>query len=151
MFNLLINDLYWMCINNKYIPFERRKAFLSKSVSFFFLIRKTQTRQGDWNAVTINCACCLLSRFNSVQLFASLWTVACQAPLSMGSLHARVLEWIAMPSSRGSSWLRDWTHISYDSCIGCSLPAHPISWEAQPITILVYDNQSSLYSNRYSK
>ena len=118
---------------------------------FFFLIRKTQTRQGDWNAVTINCACCLLSRFNSVQLFASLWTVACQAPLSMGSLHARVLEWIAMPSSRGSSWLRDWTHISYDSCIGCSLPAHPISWEAQPITILVYDNQSSLYSNRDSK
>ena len=29
--------------------------------------------------------------------------VACQAPLSMGILQARILEWFAMPSSRGSS------------------------------------------------
>jgi len=28
------------------------------------------------------------------------WTVACQAPLSMGILQARILEWVAMPSSR---------------------------------------------------
>jgi len=27
---------------------------------------------------------CMLSRFSRVQLFAILWTVACQAPLSMG-------------------------------------------------------------------
>ena len=41
-----------------------------------------------------------------------------QAPLSMGILQARILEWVAMPSSRGSSRLRDQTHISYLSCIG---------------------------------
>ena len=35
------------------------------------------------------------------------WTVALQAPLSMGILQARILEWIAMPSSRGSSQPRD--------------------------------------------
>ena len=29
------------------------------------------------------------------------WTIACQAPLSMGILQARILEWVAMPSSRG--------------------------------------------------
>ena len=29
--------------------------------------------------------------------------VALQAPLSMGILQARILEWVAMPSSRGSS------------------------------------------------
>ena len=29
-----------------------------------------------------------------------------------GILQARILEWVAMPSS-GSSWPRDWTHISY--------------------------------------
>ena len=29
--------------------------------------------------------------------------MACQAPLSMGILEARILEWVAMPSSRGSS------------------------------------------------
>ena len=38
-----------------------------------------------------------------VQLFATSWTVAHHAPLSMGILQARILEWVAMPSSRGSS------------------------------------------------
>ena len=31
------------------------------------------------------------------------WTVAHQTPLSMGILQARILEWVAMPFSRGSS------------------------------------------------
>ena len=35
-----------------------------------------------------------------------------QAPLSMGILQARILKWVAMSSSRGSSWPRDWTHVS---------------------------------------
>ena len=39
------------------------------------------------------------------------WTVVRQAPLSMGILQARILEWIAMPSSRGSSQPRDWTQV----------------------------------------
>ena len=37
---------------------------------------------------------------------ATLWTVAHLVPLSMGILQARILEWVVMPSSRGSSWLR---------------------------------------------
>ena len=28
-------------------------------------------------------------------------------------LQARILEWVAMPFSRGSSWLRDWTWVSW--------------------------------------
>jgi hypothetical protein len=32
---------------------------------------------------------CVLNRFNPVLLFATLWTVACQAPLSMPILQAR--------------------------------------------------------------
>ena len=47
-----------------------------------------------------------------VQLFATPWTVARQAPLSMGILQARVLEWIAVPFSRGSSQLRNQTRVS---------------------------------------
>ena len=44
-----------------------------------------------------------------------------------GILQARKLKWIVMPSSRGSSWSRDWTCISYVSCIGRggSLPLAP--------------------------
>ena len=41
---------------------------------------------------------------------ATPWTIAHQAPLSMGILQARILEWVAMPSSRGSSQLRVRTH-----------------------------------------
>ena len=35
-----------------------------------------------------------------------------------GILQARILEWVAMPSSRGSSPPRDRTHVSWLSCIG---------------------------------
>ena len=40
------------------------------------------------------------------------WTIAHQASLSLGILQARILEWLAMPSSRGSSQPRDWTEVS---------------------------------------
>ena len=33
-------------------------------------------------------------------------------------LQARILEWVVMPSSRGSSRPRDWTHVSFISCTG---------------------------------
>ena len=42
----------------------------------------------------------MLSRFSRVQLFATLWTVACQSPLSIGILQARILEWVAISFSR---------------------------------------------------
>ena len=61
---------------------------------------------------------CMLSRFTCVWILVTVWTVTCQALLSMGILQARILEWVAMPSSRGSSQHSDWTHISYVSCVG---------------------------------
>ena len=44
----------------------------------------------------------------------------CSPPGSFvhGILQVRILEWVVMPSSRGSSWPKDQTHISYVSCIG---------------------------------
>ena len=42
-----------------------------------------------------------------VQLFETPWSVARQAPLSMGILQARTLEWVAMPSSRRSYQPKD--------------------------------------------
>ena len=50
--------------------------------------------------------CCAQSH-SRVQLCATPCTVACQAPLSMGILQARTLEWVVMPSSRRSSQPRD--------------------------------------------
>ena len=40
------------------------------------------------------------------------WTVACQAPLFVGILQERILEWVAIPFSRGSSRPRNWTEVS---------------------------------------
>ena len=39
-----------------------------------------------------------------------------------GDFQARILEWVAMPSSRGSSRPRDPTCVSYVSCIGRRVP-----------------------------
>ena len=47
-----------------------------------------------------------------------------------GILQARILEWVAMPSSRGSSWPRDQTCISCGSCIGRRILYHWVTWEA---------------------
>ena len=41
-----------------------------------------------------------------------------------GSFQTRILEWVAMPSSRGSSWHRDWTCVSYVSCTGRQVLYH---------------------------
>ena len=47
----------------------------------------------------------------------------CSSPGSSvhGSLQARTLEWVAMPSSRGSSWSRDQTWVSCIFCVAGSL------------------------------
>ena len=44
----------------------------------------------------------VLSHFSRVQLCATLWAAALQAPPSMGILQARVLEWVAMSSSKAT-------------------------------------------------
>ena len=46
---------------------------------------------------------CMLHHFRRVWLFATSWAVTLQTPLSMGILQAKILEWAAMPPSRGSS------------------------------------------------
>ena len=57
----------------------------------------------------------------SLQSFLTLCdTVVCSPPgFSVhGILQARILEWVAMPFSMGSSWPRDRTRVSHVSCIG---------------------------------
>ena len=54
---------------------------------------------------------CLVAQL--YQIFATPWTVAYQDPLSTEILQARMLEWVAYPFFRGSSQLRNQTHVSY--------------------------------------
>ena len=81
-------------------------------------------------AIQLNLCVCVLLSVSHVQLFATPWTVACQAPLSM-SVHeisqVRILEWVAISFSRGSSQLRDRIHVS---CIGGQILYHWATCEA---------------------
>ena len=78
----------------------------------------------------------MLSHFSHVWLFANQWTVAHQAPLSLGILQARKLECVAMSSSRGSSWPRDQIRVSCVSTAGSFLTTEPLGnkneWTTDP-------------------
>ena len=67
----------------------------------------------QWPSLSVPCwgRCCAWS-LSRVWLLVTSQTVACQAPLSLGILQARILEWVAMSSSRRSSQPRDQTQVS---------------------------------------
>ena len=80
--------------------------------------------------------CCIFSYFGQVWLCNP---TDCSLPGSSvhGIFLARILEWIAIPSAKGSSWPRDLTHISCVSCIaGEFLTTEPLGkpqWGYLPI------------------
>ena len=49
-----------------------------------------------------------------------------------GTLQARILEWVPMPSSRGSSQSRDQTYVSCVSCIGRQILYHRVVAKSCP-------------------
>ena len=59
---------------------------------------------------------CELSHFSCVQLFVTLWTTACQAPLSVG--FSRQEYWSGLPCPPPGNRPRDQTCVSYISCTG---------------------------------
>ena len=92
----------------------------------FFDINKQLCPQHpkDW-------CCCSVTKL--VWLCATPWT---EQRLPGSSIHrilqARILERVAMPSSRGSSQPRDRTHVSYISCVGRQVLNTRATWEASP-------------------
>ena len=54
----------------------------------------------------------------------------CRCPGSSvhGIIPGRMLEWVAISSSRGSSWPRDWTRVSCSSCTGSFTTEPPGLW-----------------------
>ena len=76
-------------------------------LSFFLSLSLSHTHTEQFIS-----ACMHAKLLSHVRLFATLWTVAHQALLSLGFLQARILEWVAMSSSRESSQPRDQTCVS---------------------------------------
>ena len=57
--------------------------------------------------------------------------VDCSLPDSVhGISQARILVWVAISSSKESSWSRDRTHVSWVSCTGRQILYHCATWEA---------------------
>ena len=73
----------------------------------------------------------VLSCFSWVWLFVTQWSYKSLQGSSVHEiLQARILEWVAMPSSRGYSQPRDQTRISYISCTAGKFLTIS-AWEAQ--------------------
>ena len=68
---------------------------------------------------------CMLSDFNHVWL---LVTLSPPGSSVHGILQVGLLKWIAMPSSRGSSWPKYGTCVSYVSCIGSFITSTTWTW-----------------------
>ena len=78
--------------------------YLCFSLIFFLMFQKT--------------GYLLLCHFTGVRLFATLWAVACQAPLSMGFSSQEYWSVLPCPPPGEFSRPRDRTHIFYVSCTG---------------------------------
>ena len=72
---------------------------------------------------------CMLSCFSCVWLFVTPWTQQATDVISQ----ARILEWVAVPASRGSSRLSDWARISYVSCTASRFFTTSATWKPQII------------------
>ena len=74
--------------------------------------------QGESYTYIMHLHTCMLSCFSHVPLFATLWTIAHQAPLSMGMLQVRTAGVGCCALLQGIFQTQDQIGISYISCIG---------------------------------
>ena len=73
---------------------------------------------------------CLLNHFSHVWLCETLWTVARQAPVLMGILQARRLEWVPCPPPRDLPNPKIQPAFIHISCIGRQFFNPSATWEA---------------------
>ena len=96
---------------------------ITKSHGFWWKLNKCFT----WSPIIQLNAKKKKNPYISSSYIATPWIVPRQAPLSMGILQTRIMEWVAIPSSRGLSLPSDWIHIS---CIGWQILYHWTAREA---------------------
>ena len=93
---ILCSTTFYLCVNGKV---HLKVRVLRRGHLVYFRLRG-------------NILACVLSRFSHVLILCD--PMDCSPPGSsvQGILQARTLKWFAMPSSRASSWPRDWTCVS---------------------------------------
>ena len=126
--------LSWWChpsISSSVVPFFSRlqsfPALIPSINSTYGVLLVTDKKDQKWGWGSENMSVCKLSH---VWLVATLWTVAHQAPLSMGFSRQRILEQVAISSSGASSRPSDQIHVSCFSGIGRKILYHWATNEA---------------------
>ena len=120
-----LEDLILLSDNTTQTDLRIQCSSYQSPSGLFFLLQKWK----HWSHSSHGKHVCMLSGFSPVWLCDP---VDRSPPGSSvhGILQARILEWVVMPSSGGSSWLRDQTHIPYVSCVGRWILYHWATWKA---------------------
>ena len=107
----------WEALQGEALPGRRLQWLHSREQAF--RVEGVRGRAEGWAGLGLPVAittkhhklgCCLIAQ-SCPPLFATPWTVARQVPVH-GILQARILEWVAIFFSRGSSQPRDWIWVS---------------------------------------
>jgi len=93
----------FQCRRHGFNPWVRKVSWRRKWQSTSLFLPGKSHAQRSLAGYSLSIHAWVLSSFSHFQLFETPWTVALQAPLSTGILQARILGWIAILSSRGSS------------------------------------------------
>ena len=78
------------------IPFSRGSSRTRDQTQVSFIASSLFTDWATREALYVSCAC-MLSCFSCVWLFATLWTIACQAALAMGRSRQEYWSWLPCP------------------------------------------------------
>ena len=82
---------------------EMSKLFRNGYMTLVWLRDQPYSLECSSNSKPLGTLCCVVLSDSGMSDSEIPRTIACKAPLSMGILQAGILEWVAMPSSRGSS------------------------------------------------
>ena len=106
-------------------------------------VRHIKSYRGPYSACTTMCA----------QSLSHVWLMwphgLCSMPDSSvyGIFHTKILEWVVISLSKGSSWSRDQTHISCVFCTGRQILYCYASWEACTTVSPIKRPQGWFYAN----
>ena len=94
------------------------------------------------------CACAHMCALSHSVVSDSLWPHGLQSTRSsvLGIFQARILEWVAISSSRGSSWFKDLTYASCVYCIGKQILYHWTTGQVHSLySIILCDSSISRF------
>ena len=131
-------NAYLFLLHEKETWFFKSSFLFSMSLSLSLSLSHTHTYPQRQQSLP-----CVCRRAKSLQSRPTLCDpMDCSPPGSSvhGTLQARILEWVAMPSSRGSSWPRGWTTFLTSSALAGRFLNTSTTWEAPVLTLMKNQN-----------